>query len=526
MTATTTDTTPVYGVSDDAIQLWVRNKPGGQTDSVVTLEWCISPAIREELIQAKAIDPQLLLIVVHDKQETDRYLVPLAAERWHIRFRYPDENTVYAVVVWEKSHHSITPKKLLFRRKTEGDGYRVPLIAVRDTELESLRNERAGVQRDIRYKIESLDLERSKLTDGLEPLDKSANAEEKRLYNLRRRLIRTQQQIAELEGSGPKFEPVDHGLIIRLEAELVVLAEQLRVLDDRYKERSENQVTEAFLQDDFAYYGDWDAPRVARSRNTGRLEVVIPRGMFAKEPPRWQKYLGTRYSWPRPAIDQCQMRRRALFTLATIWPAAIFKGLRIVVTELLYAVLLLVSVFLGYYDMNFKALRHPTKYGVRDLWAHEDGAAVLYSRWIWKRNPEANYHGFEERAPVFWLLNPVTLSLLAIAGYSGWRLLDNFFVLVGMVIAIALALMVLVVAGTAIFDAWADSRNNRKAKRRERRQKRFENALKMTREDLTVLTCNTSVAKPTGTAASLPRRNRVAFVAHDIKTKVCKPFAG
>ena len=73
------------------------------------------------------------------------------------------------------------------------------------------------------------------------------------------------------------------------------------------------------LHEQEAVFGLVDSFKVLeRTLESDQIDIEVPEDMFATEPPRWMIWLGTRYKWPRKAQDQCDLRRRALFTGITL----------------------------------------------------------------------------------------------------------------------------------------------------------------------------------------------------------------
>lgn len=94
------------------LQLKFQQKPGGHVDATIPIRWCVSPALIDELKDKGFMDPQLLLVVQHPKQEllsndythdswhdTSRYLVPIENEMRFVTFKRPGINRVVAVIV-------------------------------------------------------------------------------------------------------------------------------------------------------------------------------------------------------------------------------------------------------------------------------------------------------------------------------------------------------------------------------------------------------------------------------------------
>ena len=69
-------------------------------NATIPIRWCLTPEEIAHLRQNKVADPHLLLVIVHEKKNVDRQLVPLDRMMTYLSFNHPGENTVFATIVW------------------------------------------------------------------------------------------------------------------------------------------------------------------------------------------------------------------------------------------------------------------------------------------------------------------------------------------------------------------------------------------------------------------------------------------
>lgn len=92
-------------------------------------------------------------------------------------------------------------------------------------------------------------------------------------------------------------------------------------------------------------------------RSISRLDVIIPDGIFAKEPPNWEKKWINLW-FREKAKNQCQYRRRRILAY-TIQPPAVFIYMILILG--LRSIIALSYLLCGVTDINFKPLIHPWK---------------------------------------------------------------------------------------------------------------------------------------------------------------------
>lgn len=95
-------------------------------DASIPIRWCLNQKELEELKMRKVKNPHLLLVTVHDKQEVDRYLIPLDQMLAYIQFHKPGENRILATVVWCEDSEINQPTSKLrhwFLQRSSSGGY-------------------------------------------------------------------------------------------------------------------------------------------------------------------------------------------------------------------------------------------------------------------------------------------------------------------------------------------------------------------------------------------------------------------
>jgi len=515
MTVIDTAASPTYIVSDEAIQLNVINAREGQTDSVVNLWWCTKPNLEMELVERQVIDPMLLLVATHGDKETGRWLVPLAAEKTQIAFRHPGKNIVHAVVVWGAGDR----KSLRYILTGKDNGhYRTKVIQASDPVLAELKNKLGSTSQELEDAQSDITL-MERLRDGqdIEGPEETSDltGDELQIALLELQITDAQDEIDRLSGDYHEPGEFDPDKLTQLEAKTATLQIEYDEIKAKLDERRDNpeHVVKlvGVLGEDQHPFSDTHY-NVNQSKSTGELDVMIPEGMFAKNAFKWMQWLGTRYDWPRPAMDQCQLRRRALFTGATYWPRMLVVGLATLVALIFQAVLVAGLTLLGFRDVNLDAIWHPLTTSPRELIPSRYDRS---NRWI-HRITETG--GREPRAPVFYVLNPAVFTISVVTGAICWQLFDNItFLYIGLGLMFGLVIIG-VIGGTVIATAVVTLGNAW----RSWEQTAHQRALRKTKSELDMLACRATPKNIEG----LPRKRRVAYVAHNVKAKVCKPFAG
>ncbi len=270
-----------------------------------------------------------------------------------------------------------------------------------------------------------------------------------------------------------------------------------------------------------------------------QIEVIVPKEMFAKDPPRWMKWLGTRFDWwPAAAIDQCDLRRRALITGFILPPWLVMKWTFILIAgffiEIANVAALALCLLFGFRGINLNPLIHPFE---------ESPAAVfpddheITSVWFEKkvvtthtREDKSTYEttAFEFRNPVFFVLNPASLLIIFVVGYGlYWALgsILNVAIAVAVVSAgIALVFGIRALVARSSSSKWKKSAAKQQKKYERRAKEREQNEARLSRE-LELLACNNNQSHEVKLSALPKERRTVSLRLADTKAKVCRPFA-
>lgn len=89
-------------------------------DAVIPIRWCLTREELKELEKREAKNPHLLLVVTHENQEVDRYLVPISQMLAYIQFHKPGENRILATVVWQYGDDVYKFRKEFLQQSSRG----------------------------------------------------------------------------------------------------------------------------------------------------------------------------------------------------------------------------------------------------------------------------------------------------------------------------------------------------------------------------------------------------------------------
>jgi len=267
-----------------------------------------------------------------------------------------------------------------------------------------------------------------------------------------------------------------------------------------------------------------------------KLEVNVPKEMFAPEPSARKKAFIGRFFRDPKGSEQCDNRKRFLISLALVVPF-------LVLANLAKVLLTLIAVVLTKREYNLSHFKHPFSGSVEGvifdtekdtlfMWQHKNG---------------------RRRNPVFYVWNHLTLfALPAIVfgfmqiekhhghsketyklSYWGWwktfLVVDGFFV--GILVAGLVAVGIFMLGG-AIFSKFSDSPKaaERARKRKERLEAARQSADARRREEalrtLSAMVCTTDTVGKAPSLKDLPKNKlTVSLLYNAAKTKVCKPYA-
>jgi hypothetical protein len=293
------------------------------------------------------------------------------------------------------------------------------------------------------------------------------------------------------------------------EAALRAKAKQVEAeLDDlRDKEPWQSAIRESF---DVMKRLDYEA----------RLDVVVPQAMFAKKPPRWMEWLGSRYTWLYAHRDPCELRRRALFTATTLPFVMLFKLVAVLVVETINVIAIGVLLFFGVRNLNFKPLRHPFENVPKDIWRHKKPSVW----WTKEQTNRWNEKEYPSRHPSLFVLNPPAIMSLLLAGAVLSLMLNSLlFIVLGLVIGLVLGLLILI--GVVLTEPLTRKRKELAQQRKKEEEVRRALRREQLSRELELLACNGGGSREASVSA-LPRGRRTVVLRYQgFKARVCRPFA-
>jgi hypothetical protein len=252
-----------------------------------------------------------------------------------------------------------------------------------------------------------------------------------------------------------------------------------------------------------------------------QLSVDVPVQMFAKQPPRLWTWLGNRYSiWDHAPRDQCDLRRRALFTLGTLWLVLLTRLIAVVVMETINLAVVGVLLLFGMRNLNFEALRHP----------FEEMPKTIY-RWQkpsiwWFKHGKDRWGGksYVLRHPVWFVINPPVILGCVVTGLIiYWSVGTLLPLILAVAVPFAIGFMIVLIGYLAKgpITRWSKRMREALEQQQEEQRKRAREALNRQLEQLACSSDN----QPASISA-LPRRRRTVVLRYQqAKAKVCRPFA-
>ncbi|MDI6733897.1 MAG: hypothetical protein QMD50_00170 [Patescibacteria group bacterium] len=263
------------------------------------------------------------------------------------------------------------------------------------------------------------------------------------------------------------------------------------------------------------------------------LYVDVPKELFAKEPPEWEKRW-VNFWFETKAVDECKYKKRRIVAyIPFLQPMCVLFWL---ITKMIWRYLVALICLLVGRGINLKPLVRPWAEDCEDLYKY----------------PDTKF--FVEKKPLFWPLIPGVSVFFLITGYLLWKFdiehfawltwfyADWYMLLVGIIIVIAIlfALEFFVVGFVYFFsrliDYFADKAKKAKSqptmteetlKAEQKRKKGQEKLKRKYQEFETLLACDGDQEKFKPTLEALPSSHRTIYLRFkDLKAKVCKPFAG
>lgn len=309
--------------------------------------------------------------------------------------------------------------------------------------------------------------------------------------------------------------------------------EEMEALEARRAEIVQQLGTEINKPYDSArLYGSFDGVR--RSSQETTLQVDVPAAMFAKEPPRLIKWLGTLYrGWDKDAVDQCHLRRRALFTAVTlpiVAPIALVIALLATVINLNVAAVLLVS---GRRGIDFRPLRHPLRYPPTLAWDDLGPSIWFLEKYTINYGDDQNPDlvvDYRRQPALMRTINPLTITMVTVVGLVLYFLFIDAvaFLVAPLVALVSLGLItevIKLIVNRFFPDSWWEDRKKRRQERQKEREKAKIAELRAKRaEQLKQLSCNAQ-PRPADVAALPPEQQTIRLRFDRFKAQVCKPYA-
>lgn len=512
-----TDLATREDVNVEPIKLLLQQDPNGQADSVVYMEWCISQAVRDLLLEENVTKPFVIMVVEHNGNVTDKYTFPLASGAGYVRLRHPGVNNVHATIIWSEY---VNVKKVVTDLKQ----------SLLESEEYHLTNKLESLQIRLRQVELVLDYEYSK--DPQTHLDTELHSDDP-VSVMRQEILAEiaalEAQLETLDGDNNEAtlensQPDDEQEMPDTTVIAECRSQKQQLLTEIEEVRAELSVCAgkaSYKISNFIVYG---VDTICRISEEYCLSVAVPNDMYAKEPSRPIKYLASYFKiWQNPPVDQCDMRRRALATLAVLLPVLLAKLIASIVLEVIDLIITGVLLLLGFRDICFDPIKHPLQ---------EMPAAIWYDleRSVWTSKPikqdDQVFPRYTNRSVFFMFANPPVLLVVFGLGISlsQWRDSMTYLIVIVAVYIVALALLGIAnIAGRANFVSLIHALQQRKINSAKAEVAKHKAALT---RDLDDISCGLRASRTPSYATLPPHKRTVELRYNHIKTKVCKPFAG
>jgi len=250
------------------------------------------------------------------------------------------------------------------------------------------------------------------------------------------------------------------------------------------------------------------------------LDIEVPEGLFADEPPEWLKWWVNLWFKGAP-IDQCHFRKRmtVAFTIQPI--VVLFQIPTIILVRSCVIAFLLIC---GMRNINFSPLFHPFR---------DDTDEIMYevsaNNSIFLKRPECSgsdpeLYFWSSFHPAFWIISLILAGIAMIADYfpsDGTSLLLATVIIAATIPIIFMALEILYsllmlianLVPSSIMENWEKAAERR---RKEREQRELE----LRNEFFSELTLN-------GKSNVMPpaRHRSIKLHFESLKARVCRPYA-
>ncbi len=278
---------------------------------------------------------------------------------------------------------------------------------------------------------------------------------------------------------------------------------------------------------------------------TSTLDVEVPREMFAPEPSEWIKTIVGRFFTSRP-YDQCHFRRRTIASL--IWlPFFVVLG------TIFKALSLIAALVWGLRKPAVGHLFKPLHGRCLGVWEDSDKTS------IWFHKKEHQYDRVQTQDFPWFLLNPFTFTvppallyaifqinvtrgkgeLEHVENVANWGWWKTFFVVNGVLIGAFAAIVIvgfLLIVGIRLInriqnDPEASKHRQEKATDKKREKEAIRVRRNATRQEVILRELESMVCGSTPTSeadlhALRKDKQTVSLRFSDLKSRVCRPFAG
>jgi hypothetical protein len=279
-----------------------------------------------------------------------------------------------------------------------------------------------------------------------------------------------------------------------------------------------------------------DFSQVERLQYEFVLGVTVPEAMFAKEPPRWMKWLGTKYSyWNGAAKDQCDLRRRAIWTGCTLPFYYIAIAVAIIVEFGFFMVVgtvkaavsfafIVILLICGVRKLNYGPLWHPLEENPNEIEKGSGPSIWLEKKVKFKHEDGSESFYYEDRNPAFGLVNPPAALILGAIGVALYGVLSSSLFEIITIAGGSIFVAIVVIVGVLASSAIATKKASRAKKKKQEKKEAEERQKLALRKDLEQLAC--SNASREIKLSALPKERRtVSLRFQAVKAGVCKPFA-
>lgn len=226
---------------------------------------------------------------------------------------------------------------------------------------------------------------------------------------------------------------------------------------------------------------------------SARIDVDVPKGIFAKEPPEWEKQW-VNWLFLHKALDQCEFRRRRMFAYS-IAPILMIGTLLFRLGFYLFAKGLLIKGISG------QSLLHPLTYDSESISAKSKYPLFYIDKW---NNP---------RSLIFMPFTPTIMLAILSLGY--------IHPLIPFAIYIIILSFIIETGIIGLLTRIEVKLGRKKKKKKKTRVKKPA----MTQLDMELLTCS-HTTQAFKSVQDLPKSHQTIHLRFtDLKSKICKPFS-